>query len=220
MRSNPPKTRMMKMLTTKLVYLLLILVIIVVIFLIWQMTAYKAPEPSYSLLKKEGSIEIRRYSSLIIAQVNVKGERKSAIQTGFKILANYIFGNNGTHQKIGMTAPVMQESLHQYTQIDNPSKAKDAWAIRFVIPSLYSIDTLPKPTNEAIEIVRVPNKKYAVIRFRGSSQRSNLDEHEAILHAYLAKHHLKVIGETIYAFYNPPWILPFLRRNEIMLEIE
>lgn len=208
------------MLTSKLVYLLLILVIIVVIFLIWQMTAYKASEPSYTLLKKEGAIEIRRYSSLIIAQVNVKGERKSAIQTGFKILANYIFGNNNVHKKIAMTAPVMQESLNQHTPNDNPSTAKDAWAVRFVMPSLYSIDTLPKPVNETIEIVRVPNKKYVVIRFRGSSQRSNLDEHEAILRAYIAKHHLKVIGETIYAFYNPPWILPFLRRNEIMLGIE
>jgi len=207
------------MLTSKLVYLFLILVTIV-IFMIWQMTAYKVQEPSYSLLKKEGSIEIRHYSSLIIAQVDVKGERKSAIQTGFKILANYIFGNNNVHKKIAMTAPVMQQGLNQHPPIDNLPNAKDAWAIRFVMPSLYSIETLPKPINEAIEIVGVPNKKYAVIRFRGLSQSSNLDEHEAILRAYIVKHQLKVIGEVIYAFYNPPWILPFLRRNEILLEIE
>lgn len=202
------------MFSPKIIYFLIILFVILVVFVVWQMTAYKVPEPSYSVSKKEGAIEVRRYPSLIIAEVEVSGDRQSAIRSGFRALANYIFGNNAEQKKIAMTAPVMQKS------VDTSKTPEKTWTVQFVMPPLYSMSNLPQPENKKIKIIEAPSKNYVVIQFRGSSQQGNLDEHEALLRAYVAQHHLKVIGHTLYAFYNPPWILPPFRRNEIMLEIE
>jgi effector-binding domain-containing protein len=197
----------------------IVVLVPIIIFVIWQMTAYKVPEPPYTLLKKEGLIEIRLYSSFLMAEVEVKGNRQEAIQAGFRILADYIFGKNEGQQKIAMTAPVMQEVDKLSTITPGQKENGSAWHIRFVMPSSYSMDTLSKPINKAITIIRVPNKKYAVIKFKGSSSQANLDKHETLLRNYIAKHQLVVSGEAIYAFYNPPWILPIFRRNEIFLEI-
>lgn len=202
------------MFSPKIVYFLIILFVILIVFVVWQMTAYKVPEPSYSVSKKEGVIEIRHYPSLIIAEVEVSGDRQSAIRTGFRTLASYIFGKNAGQKKIAMTAPVIQKEV---VTSKTPDKT---WAVQFVMPSHYSVSNLPQPENKIIKIVEAPSKNFVVIQFRGSSHQSNLDEHEATLRAYVAQHHLKVIGQALYAFYNPPWILPPFRRNEIMLEIE
>jgi hypothetical protein len=165
--------------------------------------------PKYNVLKKEGPIEIRHYQRMITAEThNIQGDQPTAVHTGFKTLASYIFGQNTKQTKIDMTAPVMQEY------------SNGVWKIRFVMPSKYTMDTLPKPTNSLIRLHTVPEQRVIVIRFAGLGTQDNLEKNTNRLLAFLKHKDLTPIGNPIYAFFNPPWTLPFLRRNEVMIEIE
>lgn len=177
----------------------------------------KTEQPDYKIVVSKGNIEIRDYPSMIFAEVEVMGERKQAINEGFKMLADYIFGNNTKmmgmtvsqqmSEKIAMTAPVIQQ------------KDGDKWKVRFILPKKYSLETLPKPNSENIRLIPSPPKKFAVIRFSGVANRENIKHHTEELMRYLTDEKLESMGEVILAFYNPPWTLPFLRRNEVMIEI-
>lgn len=178
----------------------------------------KVEKPKYITIEKNGNIEIRDYEQTIIAEVSVKGERKEAIREGFKVLANYIFGNNLSKnrssvtakqegQKIAMTAPVEQ------------IKDIDSWKISFTMPSKYSIDSLPSPNTDKIKLLKIPKEKRIVIEFSGSNTDENIEKHLQILLAYCERENITINEGPIFAFYNPPWTLPFLRRNEIMFKL-
>lgn len=178
----------------------------------------KVEKPKYITIEKSGNIEVREYESTIIAEVSVKGERKEAIRAGFKLLADYIFGNNlpknrlsvnaqKEGEKIAMTAPVQQ------------IKDSDSWKVNFTMPSEYSIDTLPSPNTDKIKLVKIPKEKRIVIEFSGSSTDDNLEKHLQMLRDYCERENITTNEEPIFAFYNPPWTLPFLRRNEIMFKL-
>ena len=110
-------------------------------------------------------------------------------------------------EKISMTAPVIQQG------------AGTSWKVRFVMPANYTMSTLPKPNNSAVKLEEIPGKRYAVIRFSGTSREENLKENEKKLKNFISNKQLKPLSEATYAFFNPPWTLPFLRRNEVMVEI-
>lgn len=189
-------------------------------FFAWQLLAYRTPEPDYTTVKKVGAIEIRRYPELLAAEVSVRGERYLAINNGFKILADYIFGNNTTHETIQMTAPVIQQGAKiEMTAPVIQQQAGDGWLVRFVMPSKFNKNTLPIPNNKEVTIITVPATTYAVIRFSGGNTDSNIEQHLNELLAFIKTNKMKTIGSPILAFYNPPWILPFLRRNEIFITL-
>lgn len=201
-------------------YILVAVVVIVAAFFAWQIFGYKTPEPKYTIVKAEGSIQIRNYPELLVAEVNVQGERYLAINNGFRILADFIFGNNAGNQKIAMTAPVIQQGAKiAMTAPVIQQQAGDGWVVRFVMPDSYTKNTLPKPNNSEIKIFSIPATEYAAITFSGRNTDSNIQDHLQVLLNYINEHHLKAVGNPIMAFYNPPWIMPFLRRNEIMLEL-
>ena len=179
-------------------------------------------QPAYTVVSSQDDIEIRRYAPMIVAEVQVNGERGDATGKGFRLLADYIFGNNTVRRDIAMTAPVQQQGQFQKIAMTAPvqQQASDRfWTISFVMPSEYTMQTLPKPNNDKVKIRNVPAKRYIAIRFSGRNTDSNVREHEAKLMAYIAQNNIKVSGSAKYAFYNPPWTLPFLRRNEVMFEI-
>ena len=157
-----------------------------------------------------------------MAQVQVSGERKIAINAGFRLLADYIFGNNASNEQIAMTAPVVQQKGQKIpmtapvTQI----KENDQWLVEFTMPSKYSMDDLPKPNNSQVLLKNKELGLTAAIRFSGVWSQRSLDLNHAKLKVYLMKNSYKQIGEAEYAFYNPPWTLPFLRRNEIICKIK
>ena len=207
------------------IYLSLALIVLGLAFIIWQMTAYRVSEPSYTTLKLVDSIEVREYPAIIVAQVKMEGDRYTSINAGFRLLANYIFGNNQEKQKIAMTAPVMQEDMRREKRDKTSAliaqqKFGDSWFVRFVMPAGSSLAQLPKPNDTAVALLAIPPKKYIVIQFSGSSTDENLQKQLVRLLNYCKDNHLKTVGNPIMAFYNPPWILPFLRRNEIMLELK
>lgn len=181
-------------------------------------------EPKFKIVESNGNLEIREYAPILVAQVIVEGERKEAISKGFRILADYIFGNNVPRQKISMTAPVTQQEGEKMAMtapvIQQASDGAGQWKVQFVMPSEYNLETLPQPNNNKIEIISVPAKHYAVIRFSGLARQESLQTHLNELRTYVDGQKIHTLGEPIFAFYNPPWTLPFLRRNEIMLEVK
>lgn len=178
--------------------------------------------PDYAVVESDGNIEIRRYEPMIIAEVQMDGERKDAIGDGFRLLADYIFGNNTMKQDIAMTAPVQQQENTKIamTAPVQQQSAGGSWQVSFVMPSEYSMETLPKPGNDRVTLKEIPAKQFVVITFSGMNYDANMRKHEDRLMQYVKANDISVVGSPKYAFYNPPWTLPFMRRNEVMIEIE
>lgn len=197
----------------------------------------KVESPPYEIVSSEENIEIRNYKSMIIAEVEVEGNRYVAMKKGFPILADYIFGNNSikkelatknsakqqVSKKIEMMAPVVQQQTNKPIAMTAPvwqQSNNGLWKIHFVMPSQYSMDNLPKPNNSQVKIKLLPAKKYIVIRFSGMNSDASIANQEKQLLHYVAANQISIKNSPKYAFYNPPWTLPFMRRNEIMFEIQ
>ena len=120
-----------------------------------------------------------------------------------------------------MTAPVTQQSGEKIAMTEPVTQQgnENGWRVRFVMPSSYAMDTLPKPNNPQVTLQEIPAKRYAAIRFSGMSREASLKHHSDALNDYMKAHNLTPLSPPIYAFYNPPWTLPFLRRNEVLIEI-
>ena len=182
-------------------------------------------EPEFRLILKADKFEIREYSPKIIAQIEVFGDFDDASSKGFKILADYIFGNNTStdgNSRIEMTAPVEMEPLPQKINMTKPVLTEGSdnnWIVSFIMPNEFTLATLPKPNNKSIKILSLPKEKYAVIVFSGLVRESSYLEKERSLNQFIKEKELKASGEIKIARYNPPWTLPFFRRNELMIKI-
>jgi len=178
-------------------------------------------KPDYEVIQSVQNIEIRQYEPMIIAEVEVDGKREDAIGDGFRLLADYIFGNNTVQQVISMTAPVQQkenQNIAMTAPVQQQSTGK-SWRMSFVMPSKNSMDSLPVPNNNRVRLKGILAKKFVVIEFSGTNSNENVTEHENQLMNYIEENQIKINDSPKYAFYNPPWSLPFLRRNEVMIEI-
>lgn len=182
-------------------------------------------EPDFSLVYKENNFEIREYAPKIIAQVKMTGNFDEASNAGFKALADFIFGNNSINsgsKKISMTAPVVTEPGSEKIPMTTPVLAEEEnnqWLISFVMPKEYSLNTLPKPNNSEVVLRVLPKEKFAVIVFSGLVRESSYDEKVKLLTNFIKKQNLKTSGSVQIARYNPPWTLPFFRRNELMIKL-
>ena len=178
-------------------------------------------QPKYQVVESSNNIEIRDYAPMIVAEVDVTGGRRDAIGKGFRIIADYIFGNNTTAQKVPMTAPVTQQDSEKIAMTAPVTQQGDGntWKVRFIMPSSYTMETLPKPHNPAVKLKGIAAKRYAVIRFSGMAGEDSLKRRTKELSEWVDAKNLAPESDPVYAFYNPPWTLPFLRRNEVMIEI-
>lgn len=179
-------------------------------------------EPSFTVVKKEGDIEIRRYDPMIVAEVTMSGEREKAINDGFRVLADYIFGNNTSSKDIAMTAPVTQQVSEKITMtapVTQQGTEQGEWKVHFVMPADYTMESLPKPNDSRVTLRNVPSYDAAVIRFSGFGTSRTLDEKTKALQSWMGDQNIKGASVPVYAFYNPPWTLPFLRRNEVMITV-
>jgi len=181
----------------------------------------RTEQPRYTVVESQQAIELRDYAPMIVAETEVAGSRESAINAGFRILADYIFGNNQAAQHVPMTAPVTQRASEKMpmTAPVMQQAEQGAWRGRFVMPSRFTLETLPKPNNPAVTLRAEPACLRAVIRFSGRPVADRLKEQTGDPMAFIEVRVLPVAGEPVYAFYDPPWTLPFLRRNEVMVEI-
>ncbi|MGB0848922.1 MAG: SOUL family heme-binding protein [Thiolinea sp.] len=194
------------------------------IFLFSAGAALAIEEPKFSVTEQSGDFELRTYKPMIVAETFVSGAMDRASGAGFKLIADYIFGNNtssaGGNAKISMTAPVTMEPKSEKINMTAPVSMEQAdgkWRVHFVMPSEYTMATLPKPNNPAVKIRQVPVRKYAVVRFSGFSGEAKLAKKTAELKAWLKAKGIQPRGKVEVARYDPPWTLPFMRRNEVMI---
>jgi hypothetical protein len=176
----------------------------------------------YSVIKKQKEIELRQYSGYIQAEVDiVEKDYKSAIEKGFNVLAGYIFGNNVARQKIEMTTPV-QAFKSQKIAMTTPVivTGNDRFTVAFIMPSEYTLETLPLPKDNSIHFTLIPDHQMATIRFSGYFQQDNIRKNKERLSLWLQEQGLETEGDFIVAGYNPPWIPGFIARNEILIKIK
>ncbi|MFM8270098.1 MAG: SOUL family heme-binding protein [Pseudomonadota bacterium] len=165
-------------------------------------------EPKYEVLESFGDVEIRQYPPLVIAETVVEGDFGSAGNEGFRRAAGYIFGGNQQKQKISMTAPVLQEEKAGKKHVS------------FVMPQEKKLSNLPMPDDSRVVLKEVSKRKMAALKYSGTWSEERYQEKVKELFDQLRNKNIKAKGEPVLARYNPPWIPWFLRRNEILIEIE
>ena len=180
-------------------------------------------EPRFDVVAHAGPAEIRRYAPRIAAETTLQATELDARSRGFQRLAGYIFGANTTKAAIPMTAPVTQaasERIAMTAPVTQNRSPGGAWTIRFFMPARYTLDTLPTPTDPAVSLVPVPAQTYAVLRFTGSTAPEAVAAQQAELSRALEGTPWQANGLPLAWFYDPPWTLPFLRRNEVAIPLK
>jgi hypothetical protein len=180
-------------------------------------------QPRFALLVHDTNKEIRRYAPTLIATTRTDGTRSTTSNQSFRILAGYIFGQNRKHTQIAMTAPVLQTSDSEAIPMTAPvvvTPGAGQYAMTFTLPSAYTLKTAPEPLDPRVQIVEVQSELLAAIRFSGSTSESKELAHEAELRCWLAlQAGYEVAGPQRFASYDPPFTLPFRRRNEVMIPL-
>ncbi len=161
----------------------------------------------YETVNREGEFELRDYPSLIAAEVVRSGSRDQAVRAGFRPLASYIVASERPGEKIAMTAPVTQ------------TEANGSWVIRFIMPSNYSLERLPKPAGSDVTLQVLPPARRAAVRFSGWWSDELFKEKDAALRAWMSAKGLTPQGPPILAYYNDPFTPGFLRRNEVLYDV-
>jgi hypothetical protein len=187
-------------------------------------------EPGYEVVSKTNDYELRRYAPMLVAEVAVDGDFPSAGDRAFKILAGYIFGKNTASEKMNMTAPVLSsepeesgvrmEMTSPVLSTEAGAKSEGAYVYAFVMESEYTKETLPRPNDSRIEIREVPARLVAAHRYSGRWTESNYRKHEGLMARALERDGLRPAGTFTLARYDAPFIPWFMRRNEVMVEIE
>ena len=177
----------------------------------------------YDVVQKSSAIEVREYKPYRVAETLVDSDFKEAGNAAFRRLFNYISGANQAKESIAMTAPVNQQSASEKIAMTAPvtqQASGDQYAVSFVMPAKYTLETLPAPTDPAVTVKEIPGYKAAVIRYSGTWNPKRYEVKKAQLETYMKENDLSAVGEPIWARYDPPFQLWFLRRNEVVIPIE
>lgn len=177
-------------------------------------------EPAFSVVSRDGDVEVRRYEPLVLAVTDVEGERDAALNEGFRRLAGYLFGGNGARAKLAMTAPVSAtpESLARTAPVSATAMAGGRFRVSFVMPPGRTLEDLPEPNDPRVRLEVQPARAVAALRFAGSARSEAIAEHTARLLAW-ARANGREVGAPTLAQYDPPFTMPLLRRNEILVAL-
>lgn len=181
-------------------------------------------KPEYEVLFEEGNIEYRMYKPYLVAETEVTSAegRNEAANEGFMRLFNYITGDNTRQAEIAMTAPVQQAELSENISMTAPVQqvqSAQGWRIAFMLPSKYTLADAPIPTDARVSLRAVPGRLMAVVRYSGRWTTKNVEKYTSVLMESIAKESIKSLSEPETAAYNPPFMPPFMRRNEVMMEV-
>ena len=180
--------------------------------------------PSYTLISESGSMQLRDYAPMIAAEVSVKADnQREAASRGFRPLAGYIFGGNTARDKIAMTAPVTSQAAQKIAMTAPVTSAPSndgEFIVRFIMPSEWTMDTLPVPNSDRVILTEVPQHTMAAIRYVGKDSAKIRSEAEADLTERLTSEGFTVTGSAVWAGYDGPMTPRSQRRYEIMLPVE
>jgi hypothetical protein len=203
--------------------------------ILWITPAMAIEEPKYEVIVSDAQFEVRHYAPVLIAETIVEGDMDAASSKGFRLIADFIFGNNLSSDtdkkaKIAMTSPVTVEPQSSKIAMTAPvtvepqaaesnMKTAKTWRINFVMPRQYTLANIPKPKNNAVSLREVPRKYFIVHKYSGFNTVSRVQTKTDETVEWAIKRSYKMIGTPQLSRYDPPWTLPMFRRNEIMLEI-
>lgn len=184
-------------------------------------------QPDYLVVEQLGDdVEVRRYGPRVYAETVVEGDAdaEESRSAAFRILAAYIFGANRGGDEIAMTAPVeardRSEKIAMTAPVETaPASEGGGYAMRFFLPAGYSLKTAPEPTDSRVRLGRLPEQTMAVLRFSGDRGEDRVAEMKARLLARLDDSEWRPTGMPVAYFYDPPWTIPFLRRNEVAVPV-
>ncbi len=177
----------------------------------------------YTLIEKEGNFDIRQYQDYWVAHTGVEGEYKKSTSEAFGRLFRYISGNNSQQVKIAMTGPVIQQREGEKIAMTGPviqQKIGTKWVMEFVLPSKYNESSPPEPLDSEVRVVKKNGYKAAAIRYSGNLSEEKFSSKKIELLDLVNQKKLQPIGEPFSAGYDPPWTLPFLKRNEVLVVVE
>ncbi|MBT8445447.1 MAG: heme-binding protein [Gammaproteobacteria bacterium] len=182
-------------------------------------------QPNYQVLYKDGDIEYRQYDSYLVSETIIENvaDYKAAGNEGFRRLFRYITGGNQGRAKIAMTKPVAQVPASEKIAMTVPVQqtgSDTGWRIAFMLPSQYTLESAPAPTDPRVQIREVPGRLMAVLRYSGRWTERNFSKKQAALLDSVLGQSVNPVGDIQTALYDPPYMPPFLRRNEIMIEVD
>jgi hypothetical protein len=199
---------------------------VAILFLLTSPFAMAIEEPAYEVLESFEEFEVRRYEPYLVAEVDVDGNFSEAGNNAFRILADYIFGNNSSATKMAMTAPVEARKSESGEKMSmtapvtaTSTNDSDLTTFAFVMEGKYTRETLPVPNDDRVRIRLMPARVMAVRRYSGRWTESNYNRHKTTLRTALDDAGISFSGEPILARYNSPFSLPMMRRNEVMIEV-
>jgi hypothetical protein len=181
--------------------------------------------PRYQIVYKDKKFEIREYEEYIVAEVEIDGEFSSALQNGFRVLAEYIFGGNTSRARIDMTVPVTEQAVSSEKiamtapVTSSPIEEGKKYRIAFTMPSKYTLENLPEPTNRMISFHKVSRHRAAALRFSGNLNSKLAARKTKELETWLDENKYPRKNGFIFAQYNPPWIPGIFRKNEVLTEV-
>jgi len=199
----------------------IILATTVIIF--GAMDAMAIEEVAYKVLKKDNRFEIRDYAPHILAETVVEGDLEEAGNKAFRRLFRYISGENRSRGKVAMTAPVSQEPIREKITMTAPvgqQRAQESWAVSFMMPTSYTLETLPEPEDPKVTLRQVPARRMAAVRYSGFWSEKNYLRYKLELESWIHEKGLTTVGDPVWARYNPPFTPWFLRRNEILIPVD
>ncbi len=179
-------------------------------------------EAAYDVVVADDQLEVREYAPQIVAEVIVNDDFEGAGNQAFRKLFKYISGFNTASQDIAMTAPVSQQQRSEKIAMTAPvgqRPAGEGWAVSFMMPAKYTLDTIPMPGDPSVKIRAIPAHRMAAIRFSGRWTTKNYEKHLAELMTWVEVRGLEVSGEPVWARYNAPFVPWFMRRNEILMPV-
>lgn len=176
------------------------------LYIIVSMFAGPSKLSSYTTLASDDVIEVRQYQEVMLAQVEVEGTRKQALEKGLNLLMPFFEGENSFNYEIPVHAPILQQE---------DERDENVWRIGIIIPEKYRGDELPKPNNEEIKAVLLPAQNYAVLEFCGRHTDKNINEHYEQLKAHLKKSKTIPKSKPLFAYYSPDWTFPWVRTIEV-----
>ena len=179
-------------------------------------------EPSFTVVKKIGEVEIREYAPFVVAEVTVNTNANDAGSQAFPILAGYIFGKNKGEKKMAMTAPVIQSPAPVKLEMTAPvtqTAVPGGFVVQFVLPKTVTLATAPEPLDARVKLREMPSASWAVITYSGFWSQSNFEENLNALRAALKTADIAVQGEPVLSRYNGPLTPWFMRRNEVWLAL-
>jgi hypothetical protein len=199
------------------------IVVTILIIIIGATDAMAIEEATYEVVKKDGRFELRDYAPHILAETMVEGSIEEAGNKAFRKLFRYISGANRSQDKLAMTAPVSQVPRGEKIAMTAPvgqQSVQGRWAVSFMMPVSYTLETLPIPEDPQISLRQVPARRLAAVRYSGLWSEKNYLRYRLELEAWIHDQGLTIGGAPVWARYNPPFTLWFLRRNEILIPVE